>query len=373
MAVVFSSTGCQVLSSLVCLLGVSVLSHCLSCSLQQFSSWTSISKMTWPRWCITLIFVDSWLFLFASGIVVFGIGLETDMVACQTAIYICIAFYTTSKLLIYCLLSEKARVVWSPSLGSSRFRSPIYTLSMVMVAVYAGVIVLAVIGRVHFWRDDGVCVIGLKAYSSIPLLSYDAWINIFLNGLFLWPLLRSHKMSPAIKLVALRTLVASAAALTTSLINIAVLTSFEGHQLGWVCLGSCGLDVTLNAVAIYWATRRSSASISNSSEAVSRREGYESTQTLSKCSELVFAHGTQLTTQFATRDLSTSVPPMPESSILEISCSRPRPPSPIKDGVNPSILHIPDDRLFLSPRQSDTEGHASYAPRRYQSCLNTTP
>ncbi|GAB1522884.1 hypothetical protein RhiTH_006009 [Rhizoctonia solani] len=54
--------------------------------------------------------------------------------------------------------------------------------------------------------------------------------------------------------MAMRTLVAAFAALTTSTINIAVLTIMHGQQLGWVCLGSCGADVTVNALVLFWVT-----------------------------------------------------------------------------------------------------------------------
>lgn len=37
---------------------------------------------------------------------------------------------------------------------------------------------------------------------------------------------------------------ASLAALTTSCINIIVLTLLHGKELGWVCLASCGSDVS---------------------------------------------------------------------------------------------------------------------------------
>jgi len=33
-----------------------------------------------------------------------------------------------------------------------------------------------------------------------------------------------------------------------------VLTVMHGQQLGWVCLGSCGTDVTINALALYFVT-----------------------------------------------------------------------------------------------------------------------
>lgn len=28
----------------------------------------------------------------------------------------------------------------------------------------------------------------------------------------------------------------------------------HGHQLGWLCLGSCGLDVVINALVLFWVT-----------------------------------------------------------------------------------------------------------------------
>ncbi|KAK1218995.1 hypothetical protein PQX77_018298 [Marasmius sp. AFHP31] len=47
---------------------------------------------------------------------------------------------------------------------------------------------------------------------------------------------------------------ASLAALITSAINIGILTVQHGHQLGWICLGSCGTDVIINAIAVFWVT-----------------------------------------------------------------------------------------------------------------------
>ena len=35
---------------------------------------------------------------------------------------------------------------------------------------------------------------------------------------------------------------------------MAVLTILRGQELGWVCLASCGTDVTLNAIVLYWVT-----------------------------------------------------------------------------------------------------------------------
>jgi hypothetical protein len=53
---------------------------------------------------------------------------------------------------------------------------------------------------------------------------------------------------------------AAAVALTTSVINILILTLLDGKQLGWVCLASCGVDVTVNAVVIFAVSHRNDGS-----------------------------------------------------------------------------------------------------------------
>ncbi|KAF9260652.1 hypothetical protein L218DRAFT_932072 [Marasmius fiardii PR-910] len=268
MAVIFPSVGLQVLSSLIYFLGLSILAHCISrrAKTDGLTSWTSLKAISWPRMCVDLIFIDSWLFLITSGILIFGVGLETVEGACTAGIFICVLFYATSKVLIYCFLAEKVHLVWSPTAGKRRLRSPVYLACLVSVVAYTIVVAVMVTGRVHYWRDSGVCVIGLKFYSSIPLLSFDLYINVFLNGLFLWPLFRSKIVNPKLRSVAIRTLIASSVALTTSLVNIGVLTAEHGQQLGWVCLGSCGTDVILNALAVFWVTNGSKALATHSDE-----------------------------------------------------------------------------------------------------------
>ncbi|KAI0047747.1 hypothetical protein FA95DRAFT_1189156 [Auriscalpium vulgare] len=251
----FPSEGMQVLSAIVHFLGVSILTHCLSRRLasDDFSSLQSVVQTSWARLCIVLVFLDSWLFLFLSGILIFGVGLETKNAVCSASIYLCIAFYATSKILIYFFLIEKVHLVWSPSAGR-RLKSPVYIICLITVLSYTVIIALMLVGRIHFIREDNICMIGLKPYSSIPLLSYDLYINVFLNILFIWPLFRSKLVNPRVRRVAIRTLVASGVALTTSAINMIVLTVLKGQELGWVCLGSCGADVILNAVALFWVT-----------------------------------------------------------------------------------------------------------------------
>ncbi|CAE7185951.1 unnamed protein product [Rhizoctonia solani] len=253
--VVFPNPGMQSLSSVIHLLGVSVLGYCFA-RRTTFPdlSWSQVwSTITWPRLCVILVLADSWIFVFLSGVLVLGTGLSKDNMSCSLGIYACIALYVLSKILTYGFLIEKVHVVWGGA-HQPRLKSPVYRICLITVTPYAVVIVLMLLGRIAFIRNDGACVIGLKRLASLTLLIYDLYINIFLTGLFIWPLARSKLINPRLKSVAVRTLVAASAALTTSTLNIAILTVMDGRQLGWVCLGSCGTDVTVNAIVLFWVT-----------------------------------------------------------------------------------------------------------------------
>ncbi|KAF9650645.1 hypothetical protein BDM02DRAFT_1353851 [Thelephora ganbajun] len=100
------------------------------------------------------------------------------------------------------------------------------------------------------------CCIGLKELTSIALLAYDFFADALLTGLFLWPVMRSSFRSTRVRHLAVCTLWSTLITLTTSCANILVLTLMHGRQLGWICFGSCGVDVTINALVIYWVTSK---------------------------------------------------------------------------------------------------------------------
>ncbi|KAF9259949.1 hypothetical protein L218DRAFT_824495, partial [Marasmius fiardii PR-910] len=249
----FPSIGLQSLSALIYFIGLSVLSHFLSRRITNFQWGKSLMDVSWPRLCVLLIFGDSWCYLFTSGVLIFAIGLETNPRVCTAAIYLCITFYGTSKVLVY---FDKVYLVWSSTAEKrSRLRSPIYLICMTTNLAYLAVCITMLIGKlmIHKFNASGTCIIGLERFSSIPLLTLDLYTTVFLNSLFLWPLYRSSLNNPVIKRVAVRTLVASLTALATSTINIAVLT-IEHHELAWVCLASCAADVLVNSAAVFWVT-----------------------------------------------------------------------------------------------------------------------
>ncbi|KAJ6511732.1 hypothetical protein DFH09DRAFT_1434727 [Mycena vulgaris] len=268
----FPTMGLQALNACLYLIGVTILTFCISRRLleEDFITNQPLARLSWPRICALLVFVDSYLFIFSTGFLIFGVGLQLNETACAAGINLCVSFYCSSKILIYCFLTEKVYIVWG--VGSRRMRSPVYLLCLITVFLYMGIVVALLFGRIKEFRSgDGACVLGLKPAGSIALLSYDLYINILLTGLFMWPLMRSNHVNVRLKRVAHRTLVAAGVALTTSTVNIAVLTIMKGRELGWVCLASCGTDVIFNAGALFWVTGRTSHGTTLSASELNRQ------------------------------------------------------------------------------------------------------
>ncbi|KAH9942442.1 uncharacterized protein BXZ73DRAFT_74699 [Epithele typhae] len=137
-------------------------------------------------------------------------------------------------MLIYIFLIEKVNVVWNGLRGcpQKRLHSKVYLCCIALFAVYVGVAAVVIVGRIAYFQKDGTCVIGLKARLALV----------------------AHIRPSAVRTTAVRSVRTAAIALTTSCINILVLTLEHGQQLGWVCLASCGTDVVINAVVLCWAT-----------------------------------------------------------------------------------------------------------------------
>ncbi|KAF9563195.1 hypothetical protein CPC08DRAFT_334914 [Agrocybe pediades] len=260
----FPHPALQVMLAFIIFVGFTTITHCISRRLQNETlTFRGIRHMPWPRMAVILMFLDSWLFMLSSGLLIFGVGLEYSSATCIAAAYSCIIFYSSAKFFVYAFLAEKVHIVWSPSVGERRLESPVYLTCIVSVSLYCIVMTLMLGGPIHEIRDNGACVIGLKSIASIPLLVYDLYINIFLTGMFLFPLVRSRVMSSGIRRLAVRTCIAAFFALTTSTVNVVVLIVLDGRELAWVNLGACGADIIVNALAIFWVSGRKHSNNSN--------------------------------------------------------------------------------------------------------------
>ncbi|KAK4049734.1 hypothetical protein OIO90_005315 [Microbotryomycetes sp. JL221] len=217
--------------------------------------WRSFRDMSIVKMLVLLTLIDSFIFLWASAIIVLGVGTSYSEVACAVGIWWCIGLYASSKIFIYLFLMERVHLVYSHTVSArhSRLRSPWYRASLVFFTLWLGVAICMIIGRIsHRRSSDGACIIGLKLFATVPMLAVDFAVNVFLTAAFIIPIQRS-KFVKARKL-ARNSAIGAVAALITSTANILILALQHGHQLSWVCLGSCGLDVALNACIIFIIT-----------------------------------------------------------------------------------------------------------------------
>jgi len=242
-----------IISAVVHLLGVSIVSHLISRRVLVDGVQCSLRRASWARLCVLIVFVDSYLFLFTTGVLILGIGMATSPTACSLGIYLCIVFYGTSKLFIYLFLIERVYVVWRPTPTTPRMRSRVYVICTALLTIYLGIAGIMFYGNISDIQA-GICHIGLKFIASLPLLGYDLFITLLLTTLFIWPLLRKRFCNNTIRRLAVRTLISAFIALATSCVNVLVLITMHGRQLGWVCLGSCSADVVVNALALFWVT-----------------------------------------------------------------------------------------------------------------------
>jgi len=242
----------QLLSALVYLVGTSILTHLLS---RRLSSNVSLRQSSWPRICILIIFIDSYLFLFTAGVLILGAGVDGDPVNCTRISYLCLVFYGSSKVFVYLFLAERIYIVWQPFPSAKRTQSKIYvTCLFVCLLGYSVVLAFCIRDTTSIFTDTGVCKIVLKKSSALALLIFDLFINILLTTLFVWPLFRFNFRDKRIKKLGTRTLWAALIALTTSTINMLVAATMDGVQPSWICVGSCGIDVVVNAIVLFWVT-----------------------------------------------------------------------------------------------------------------------
>ncbi|KAG8728007.1 hypothetical protein FRC12_022105, partial [Ceratobasidium sp. 428] len=229
------------LSALVYLLGITIITWCISRTTDSYPIWSrdGWANMPWPRLCLLLTFIDSWLYLFLTGMLLHGAPPQHHVSRCSVGMLACILLYGASKGLIYLCLIERVHVVWSD--GMPRWKSPVYRFCFALVlplGVIAGVMIFQRTAFVY----NGYCILGISRFSSLLLLTYDFCINIFLTVMFVTPLLRSNIRSTWLRAIALRTTIAACIALVSSGANVIILYVLDGKEMIWVCLGSCGVD-----------------------------------------------------------------------------------------------------------------------------------
>ncbi|KAF4969513.1 hypothetical protein FZEAL_10219 [Fusarium zealandicum] len=274
--------GGNVMSLIVSLAAVTVLSAFLSQRIIAVRAWRRIPFVVW---LVFAIYVDSYLFVFVTAILQQVFGVNSSFGICHGAILLCLVCYVTTKILIYVFLVEKAYIIRSTAV--KRSQSKLYLFNMItLLGGYTIVVILNFVFRIAR-IVNGECFIGMRSVSMIPLISFDAVVNVYLTILFLIPLknLYSFKNMPKtnatirLRMIAFRTFVGACCTLTSSIVyvfriirigfiantglrNLTVLMVLDGEP-GWVCLMCCNIDILFSAIVIQWITNRDNAGSSS--------------------------------------------------------------------------------------------------------------
>lgn len=264
------------MSVIICLVSISIISGFFVQRGTVLRNWRRIPFVVW---LVLAVYIDSYLFVFVTAVLQFALGVNKNVQICDGAILLCLVCYLSTKVLIYLFLVEKAHIIRGAT--KPRLQSKLYLFnSFGMLGVYAVIAILNFIFRITR-IDDGQCYIGMQKVSMIPLISFDAVVNVYLTILFLIPLksLYSFKNFPKttanirLRSVALRTFVGALCTLTSSIVNLTVLMALNGEP-GWVCLMCCNSDILFSAIVVQWVTSKDNQATIGSSSGNSRGEDF---------------------------------------------------------------------------------------------------
>ncbi|KAG0286502.1 hypothetical protein BGZ96_009396 [Linnemannia gamsii] len=227
---------------------------------------TKLSTINYARGLVVSLYIISWTFSLVSAMLVQTNNFNT--ISCTMSVYMCITLYAVSKIIIYLFLMEKVYVV--TAVGTTRANFMLYRINLALLVPYLGIFCLMLIYRVSEVTEDGECKIGLLPPASVTLILYDIFISSWLTILFIRPLMSSTSLlqGPSkgkLRDVARRTLMGSLIALVLSTGNVFTLVLFKGYERGLICLASCTVDVTLNAITVHWVTSRGGSGRSGNS------------------------------------------------------------------------------------------------------------
>ncbi|CAI0642983.1 unnamed protein product, partial [Colletotrichum noveboracense] len=184
--------------------------------------------------------------------------------------------YVGTKL-VYLFTIEKAHIIRGAT--KARHRSKLYTCNTILMLGTYGFITISIFSthtlssRASYYDSaSDTCVIGLERAILIPIIVFDALVNIYLTSLFLIPLLKLHSIQASIlrpwtmgsnyrhprtppnvrlRRLALRTFLGALLTLTVSLTNLSVLVALGGEVV-WLCLACCNTDILITAFLIQW-------------------------------------------------------------------------------------------------------------------------
>ncbi|KAF1947133.1 hypothetical protein EJ02DRAFT_334856 [Clathrospora elynae] len=241
---------------------------------------------------VLVLCLSAMAFQTSSAVIVCGLGLATRD-SCKAAILLCLTFYSSNKLIMYFFLVERAHVLRAPY--KRRYHDRLWLLSMIGIGTGLGAVSIAGCMSPVFSLSplDATCRIGLKRYISVPLLSLDVLINIYLTLVFIYlmsPLVESpsllrgvsfttrfthwigdlsgrskgkgsvdlhrsnQQMAQKVDNLLWKTLVGCVLVILPTTANLTAICVLQGKEWASVCLAVCALDITWAVSVVHWLT-----------------------------------------------------------------------------------------------------------------------
>ncbi|TIA07060.1 hypothetical protein D6C80_09991 [Aureobasidium pullulans] len=251
----------RVVTMILTMLTIAILAVFFTRRLHQVKSWTTLPVL---NWLVLAIYVDSFFFVFFTGILSKAFSVNASAGFCDAAILLCLSFllllllilltWSMMKALLYYFLVEKCYLIRSA--GEPRRQSKLWLFNFFGVISSLSKVDLYR-SRIAYMNKEGVCIIGMQRNALIPTIVFDVFLNVWLTTLFLQPLrdCYSYKQQSSSRLreVVVRTFVGSCATLALSITNLTVIAILDGEP-GYICLCLCNLDILCTTLILHWVS-----------------------------------------------------------------------------------------------------------------------
>ncbi|KEQ86705.1 hypothetical protein M438DRAFT_181388 [Aureobasidium pullulans EXF-150] len=243
----------RVVTMILTMFTIAILAVFFTRRLHQVKSWTTLPVL---NWLVLAIYVDSFFFVFFTGILSKAFSVNASAGFCDAAILLCLISYMSTKILLYYFLVEKCYLIRSA--GEPRRQSKLWLFNFFgVICPYIVLVVLMIVYRISYMNKEGVCIIGMQRNALVPTIVFDVFLNVWLTTLFLQPLrdCYSYKQQSSSRLrnVVVRTFVGSCATLALSITNLTVIAILDGEP-GYICLCLCNLDILCTTLILHWVS-----------------------------------------------------------------------------------------------------------------------
>lgn len=266
---VYSEVYWRALATSLYLISMFVLGSMLTRRTPPWKDWIKL-RIQPVKVATFLILTDSTLYVFASSLLLLGVGTSMSAAVCLASGWLCLTLYAGAKAMITFFLIERVHIVLGQ--GTRRRESKLYLTNCCVIFLWIVAFTLLVIYHNAYFRPaDDACMLETKQFGVIVTAGVDVFINLYLCLLFAVPLYRGKWANPILQRLAVRSLVVSLISMTSSVTNMTVMSAFHGEELASMCLTTCCLDTLINATGIFVVTGQSSGDSDNSSFVASLR------------------------------------------------------------------------------------------------------